>query len=1032
MNNECKQHLPAKVTLPRIKNCFRRRRVFRLLDRYRNKPIIWISGPAGSGKTVLTSSYLEYREIKYLWYQVDGRDNDPTSFFYYLNLSFNSYLSDSTLQMPMLRQENIGELFTFCNNYFELFFSAVKASPVMVFDNCQKVKEDSIFFKLINIIANHAPDGAQIILISRFSPPQAMARNTLHNNMALLKWDDLLLSPKEIREFASEFQNATISDAYANQIYNKTLGWMAGLTLLLNQSIKNPRDIHIDELKVPELVFEYFTTEAFNHFDKATRTFLLKTAWLPPVNSEMASKITECGEAASIFETLLKRNFFIIQRQHQNQILYQYHPLFKEFLKKKSSEILEPNEISRIKIRAAEYLLAGNKHEEAAHLLQSCREWKRLAQLICDRGDIMIETCRHSTLSRLIDALPQTMVLNNPWLLYWKAASKLPQSPKDCQPLLEKAFSMFAIAKDIHGQLCTAVGVMDAIIYQQTDFHQMDYWLNELNRLTDPLPDFISIELEARIANCILNQFPFRTMLSLNFQKWIKRAQTIWTHVSNVNTRIELVSNILEYLSKKGNYADSALMADALSRHLLKEADPLSNGAIVGNMRIGWFHWHWGDNEQAITYCRKAMTMAHKAGIHVWDCLIWSINAYGALCLYDLATADRLIQKIKDRLAARPPNLDTAHYHYVCAWRYGISGENNRAVNSCIKALEMAENIGALGPAEYCRHGLANALLSDGDIDRARKAIDKALNSAAVRQLEHLHYQCLLTRSYIEIISQKNDTGINYLKTALRLGKKHGLVQSTWWHKDIIQSLYLTALQEQIEVSWVKHLIRKSRLEANKKAMECPHWPWAVKIRTFGNFEILLDDQPVNYPSKQPRKILELLKAIVAYPGDSVPVTWLMDNLWADAEGDKAAESLKVSVRRLRNLLRDSRAIQWRKGHIRINPEIVWVDLKAFELINRKNGTMVSSNPSPKALEKTIQSVCDIVKGPFLEGDDTLPVFINRRAEIELWLLAFLKPLIDIPLPYNCILSIIPVVNNIVNDTAISEKLTARLLALAN
>jgi ATP/maltotriose-dependent transcriptional regulator MalT len=50
----------------------------------RERPVIWIAGPAGCGKTTLVSSYLEARGIPCLWDQIDQGDADPATFFYYL------------------------------------------------------------------------------------------------------------------------------------------------------------------------------------------------------------------------------------------------------------------------------------------------------------------------------------------------------------------------------------------------------------------------------------------------------------------------------------------------------------------------------------------------------------------------------------------------------------------------------------------------------------------------------------------------------------------------------------------------------------------------------------------------------------------------------------------------------------------------------------------------------------------------------------------------------------------------------------
>ena len=69
----------SKFTRPILTDIYPRRRLFDMLDRMRKKPLIWVSGPGGCGKTTLVSSYLEARKIPCLWYQVDEGDKEPAT-----------------------------------------------------------------------------------------------------------------------------------------------------------------------------------------------------------------------------------------------------------------------------------------------------------------------------------------------------------------------------------------------------------------------------------------------------------------------------------------------------------------------------------------------------------------------------------------------------------------------------------------------------------------------------------------------------------------------------------------------------------------------------------------------------------------------------------------------------------------------------------------------------------------------------------------------------------------------------------------
>src|SRR6476646_5002438 len=74
----------AKTTRPSLAGVLPRDRLFSSLDEGRQSSVTWITGPPGSGKTTLVSSYVENRAWPCLWYQLDESDADVATFFYYL------------------------------------------------------------------------------------------------------------------------------------------------------------------------------------------------------------------------------------------------------------------------------------------------------------------------------------------------------------------------------------------------------------------------------------------------------------------------------------------------------------------------------------------------------------------------------------------------------------------------------------------------------------------------------------------------------------------------------------------------------------------------------------------------------------------------------------------------------------------------------------------------------------------------------------------------------------------------------------
>jgi ATP/maltotriose-dependent transcriptional regulator MalT len=135
----------AKISCPNAKGIIPRARLFRLLDGLRKQPILWVTGPAGSGKTSLIAGYLDARKLPCLWYQADERDSDIAAFFYYLGLATKKTAPHYRKPLPLLTPEYLGGITTFTQRFFENLYKRLKPPCAVIFDNYQDVPESRCF-----------------------------------------------------------------------------------------------------------------------------------------------------------------------------------------------------------------------------------------------------------------------------------------------------------------------------------------------------------------------------------------------------------------------------------------------------------------------------------------------------------------------------------------------------------------------------------------------------------------------------------------------------------------------------------------------------------------------------------------------------------------------------------------------------------------------------------------------------------------------------------------------------------------------
>jgi DNA-binding SARP family transcriptional activator len=149
------------------------------------------------------------------------------------------------------------------------------------------------------------------------------------------------------------------------------------------------------------------------------------------------------------------------------------------------------------------------------------------------------------------------------------------------------------------------------------------------------------------------------------------------------------------------------------------------------------------------------------------------------------------------------------------------------------------------------------------------------------------------------------------------------------WNVNALAELLPIALFQGIQSDIALELAREFSMIPEPKDIE--GWPWPVKVYTLGRFDLLIRGETPNYSRKIPKKVLSLLKAIIALGVEDVPEQILLDALWSDEDGDAARRSLSAAVHRLRKLLANDNAIRQVGGNVSLDTQFCWVDAIAFE-----------------------------------------------------------------------------------------------------
>ncbi|HDO21321.1 MAG TPA: AAA family ATPase [Nitrospirae bacterium] len=967
----------TKITRPVSVGAYPRDRLFDRLDQKLDRPVVYVSAPAGSGKTTLITGYIEARSLPCIWYRIDRGDDDIAAFFYYMGLAAKKAAPRKRKPLPLLTPEYRHDVPTFTRRYFEALLGRLKPPYMMVFDNYHEAPEQSLFHKVIQNGLDTIPAGINVILVSRNNPPPALTRMRANNMMDLLGWDDIRLTDEETRGIINLQGRRAFSEREIQRICRITKGWAAGLILLIERSRTKSTETYPAGNYTLYEIFDYFAEEIFNGMDESTRDFLQRTAFLKEITPQLAMQITGSGDAEKILARLHAGNYFT-ERHHQPDVTYCYHPLFREFLLSRARDMYADTDIIRIHRKSALLLEKAGNIEEAASLYIDGSGWKSLAALIAGHARSMVMQGRDRTLREWISALPDNIITGSPWLLYWTGVCRMASGPAESRSFFEHAYRLFIERKDMNGALMSWSGVVETYLHELGDLRPLDRWISILDGILGKRPVFPSAEVDACVTARMFGALAVRKPWHPQFPMWMEKAVTALNTCPDTSLRMLTGFYLHTFAIWTGDYPQAEYIVGRL-----KDVAGSANASPLAGITLrmaGTWAWLSGSCDASLRAMSDGLAMSAETGVHIWDYLLMVQGVAASLSSGDIEKAGDLLGRMGN-VEENGRLLDKFYYHYELSWYFHLKDDLPRALMHQEKALKLADATGLHYAKAQSNLAISHLLHKHGNYSEAVKHLNRSMRISRRMKSRSIEFLCLLTRAHIAFNSGREGSARANLRKAMSLGREKGYVNFSWWHPAFISSLCVRALELDIETGYVQNLISRRRLTPDDPPVHIAKWPWPVRIRTFGHFEIMKDGAPVPFAGKTPRKPIELIRVLIALGGVNVDEGRLCDILWPDADGDAAHKSLEVTITRLRKLLDKRDAILFGNGHITINIRCCYIDTHAFEDLIGKADAAEDEGRSDRYTQY-VRDALDLYKGPFL-ADEAGSWIISPRERLR-------------------------------------------------
>ncbi len=958
--------LLGKLTPPDTSGLLPRERLFRRLDEARKGSLAWVTAPAGSGKTSLLASWTQARGLPVLWYQIDEGDNDLATFFHYLNLAVGA-----RRRLPRLSPEHLMAPDVFARRYFTQLFEGWTTPQVLVLDNYQKLAEAAPLHRLLDLVLDLLPRDSLVAVASRQDAPDPLSGRYAYAAALRIGWDDLRFTESESGELARLWE---VPHATAAGLHTTCDGWAAIQVLLMRLGARTGPTLN----PAAEPVAEFLDREFLAKLPATERAFLLQAALPPFVSGALARDLTGVEQAAAILARLSREHFLISQHgqeQGAGSGNYQFHPILREFLLLRLQRDFPADAVKAMKIRAARLLEEQGEVESAASLLTEAGAWDELGRLICAHAADWMGSSRVAPLRQWLEALPETVRAADPWLLFWHGSVLRLFDPPAARRPLAQAYQQFMALENAAGAYLAWAAVVESFSAPWDSFAEIGPWLVELERLQERFPQVPSPDIEVRMLSTgmtLLIATPFTPQL----RHWLARAEALlldppslqcigplaWMVVMSTSWRGDGIEQTRTLLSRVSFPAAQA-EAFPLSYMLYASVRAQIEGAAL-------------NAPGARDWVARGLDVAAQTGIHLVDSMVQASACFSATIAGDLAMAEASLIKMEQLLDP----AWTLHVQQTQFLRAGIllmSGDSAAAVTSLEGFEERVAATGATTLMVFTDQLQAQALALNGQAEAARAHLTRPREFAQRFPSPMTGFQADLVEAYAWFSQGEAAQGLAALRRALAVGRRlNAMGIFPFWLPQMLTPLCVRALEADIEVDYVRRLIRRRGLLPDSPTTE--NWPWPIRVYTLGRFAVLKDDVPISVAGKTQKKPLELLKALIALGGRSVAASTLAETLWEDSVDGAARHALDMAVSRLRKLLGDDRTIQIQEGKLSLNDKLVWIDAHAFE---RLAGDF-EKHPGEAGLNLAQQAMARYT-GAFLAGDEEATWLLGRRDRLR-------------------------------------------------
>ncbi|WDP87937.1 MAG: transcriptional regulator [Desulfobacter sp.] len=985
--------LVSKLQTPKRYHVLHRRRLIRIFEDFHQSKLGVVTAGAGYGKTTLVKDALENLNINCIWYRLDDQDTDFPVFISYLYSAIQDHVSDPNgfkinekVPRPNLQKQTEALLKWLC-----LVEKVILRPTVLVLDDYHLVQESDQIREAIEFIIERLSDQVHMVIIGRRNLNLKLSGLRAGGQLLEISETDLAFTVDEIRRFFTQTQG--LSDAQIKDIHSNTGGWAASLVLLRYAFLKHRPTAVANHLELfrqtPNHIFSYLKENIFDVQPDHIKSFMMKAALLPEIDTRRCKKIFDIDDADLILRQMIEDHLMIFPVDESGRVFY-FHHLFRDFLIAQINQTYSISEIQKLHCSIARKIQEDDIFMALHHFVEG-HAFEDAIRIVDNYDmDFLLEG-KINFLDRCLKKIPGKIIEKNPQLLL--AQAKLFTyfgDPGQATKMIGLALKQFKKQK-------SKENMVKCIVELGSQYYFTGY-VKEAKLLMEQILD--DVEKTSATYIIAMTYLTFLSSVLGEFKTAARYYQIVRDEIKNFpefeqKAYSALINTSYSYtLYINGEFERAQKFNEKLLHSVLELKLAPCSPLVYYQLSATCFYL--GDFETGVDYAKKGIGCCEDTSLSDsrkgW---VYLARAHNHLGLAQFEKAIKYIDKSFD-LFEMPGNRWGMANAWECLYQVYLGQKKFESAKQILgRAFDIIKGYGLVLTQGILENDKAHLFIMEKKYSDALECLETARPKLFGASYHLFNNHMLSLRSYFE--SGNTTFAAHHLSCALSLCETHSydrfVNQAQDWLIPLVRQVSSTPdfLNEK-DLIYIQTIL-KADITGHVKPMH---------ISLLGRFKLILGDRELPLSAWKSSKALMILKYLTANRKKGfIPREVLIEMLWPDQDPQKTGSRFNMAMSSLRKTLEPdlspkapSSYIERKKDMYRLfNERQIKIDTELF--FNAVAQAKAMAGDADKALESYLLAE-SLYKDVFLNEDLYQEWCIQQREYFISELILVLKSVVTL------------------------------------